>query len=88
MSALAGSAEEFSKSSAGPEEPIVLVCQREWIDEPTPGHFHAKATERITEWRVKWLAGIKRGTDTVRDFVAHPKPESWLNLAISFRTGL
>ena len=67
-------AEAFSKGTAGSEEPIVLVRQREWIDEPTPGQFHAQRSERIAEWRVKWLAGNKRGADTVSNFLAHPKP--------------
>ena len=67
-------AEAFSKSTAGAEEPIVLVLQREWINEPTPGEFHAERTERIAEWRVKWLAGNKRGPDTISNFLAHPKP--------------
>jgi putative acetyltransferase len=67
-------AEAFSKSTAGAEEPIVLVRQREWIDEPTRGQFHVDRTERITEWRVKWLAGNKRGADTISKFLAHPKP--------------
>jgi hypothetical protein len=67
-------AEAFSKSTAGAEIPIVLVRQREWIDESTPGQFHDEKTERVTEWRVKWLAGNKRGADTIKNFLAHPKP--------------
>lgn len=67
-------AEGFSKSTNGAEEPIVLVRQLEWIDEPIPGQFHAEKTERITEWRVKWLAGGKRGPETINNFLAHPKP--------------
>jgi len=66
-------AEAFSRATAGTEEPIVLVRQREWIAEPTPGTFHAEKGERVTEWRVKWLAGNKRGPGTIRNFLAHPK---------------
>jgi hypothetical protein len=66
-------AEAFCRATAGAEKPIVLVRQREWIDEPTPGTFHAKKGERTTEWRVKWLAGSKRGPNTISDFLAHPK---------------
>lgn len=32
----------FSQATAGSEKPIVLVRQREWIAEPTPGTFHAE----------------------------------------------
>jgi hypothetical protein len=67
-------AEAFSKNTAGAEQPIVLVRQREWIAEPTPGQFHAETGDRITEWRVKWLTGNKRGPGTIIDFLAHPKP--------------
>ena len=64
----------FSKTTAGAEQPIVLVRQREWIAEPTPGQFHAESGERVTEWRVKWLAGNKRGPKTISNFLAHPRP--------------
>ena len=67
-------AEEFSTTIAGAEQPIVLDRQREWIAEPTPGKFHAEKGDRVTEWRVKWLAGNKRGPETIAKFLAHPKP--------------
>ena len=86
-------AQAFSKSTAGAEEPIVLVRQHEWIDEPRPGQFRAERTERVTEWRVKWLAGNKRGADTISNFLAHPKPApkeeeigprlNWRNISIA-----
>jgi hypothetical protein len=63
----------FSRATIGAEAPIVLVHQREWIAEPTPGTFHAEKGERITEWRVKWLAGDKRGPNSISNFLAHPK---------------
>lgn len=66
-------AEAFFKVATGAELPLVLVRQREWIDEPSPGQFHAERGQRVTEWRVKWLAGNKRETDTIRNFLAHPK---------------
>jgi len=47
-------AEELSKSSMGAEEPLVLVRQYEWINEPEPGHYLAEKGDRITEWQVKW----------------------------------
>lgn len=48
--------------------------QREWIDEPKPGQFHAEKSERVTEWRVKWLAGNKRAANRISNFLAHPAP--------------
>ena len=67
-------AEAFSKSTAGAEKPVVLVRQREWIAEPKPGQFQAEKAERVTEWRVKWLAGNKRAANTISNFLAHPTP--------------
>jgi len=49
------------------------VRQREWIAEPTPETFHPEKGERLTEWRVKWLAGNHRGPNTISNFLAHPK---------------
>jgi len=66
-------AEAFSKATAGAEKPLVLVRQREWIAEPTPGTFHAEKGERITEWRVKWLAQSKREPNSISNFLVHPK---------------
>ena len=62
-------AEELSKASKGAEEPLVLVRQYEWIDEPEPGHYQAEKGNRITEWQVEWLEGSKRTTNSTKDFL-------------------
>ena len=67
-------AEELSKSAKGAEEPLVLVRQYEWINEPEPGHYLAEKGNRITEWQVKWLDGSKRTPDSISEFLKHPKP--------------
>jgi putative acetyltransferase len=67
-------AEELSKSTKGAEEPLVLVRQLEWIDEPEPGHYVAEKGNRITEWKVRWLQGSKRAPDSIGEFLKHPKP--------------
>jgi putative acetyltransferase len=67
-------AKKFSETAKGAEEPVVLVRQREWIGEPEPGHFIPEKQERITEWRVKWLAGDHRTADSIQEFMKHPKP--------------
>jgi len=66
-------AEELSKSSKGAEEPLVLVRQYEWVDEPEPSHYLAEKGNRITEWQVKWLDGNKRTPDSISEFLKHPK---------------
>ena len=67
-------AEKLSKSSKGAEEPLVLVRQYEWISEPEPGHYFAEKGNRITEWQVRWLAGNKRLSESISEFLKHPKP--------------
>jgi putative acetyltransferase len=67
-------AEVFSKASIGAEEPLVLVRQLEWIDEPEPGKYITKKGERITEWQVEWLRDDKRGPNSIAEFMRHPRP--------------
>jgi hypothetical protein len=64
----------FAKNSRGAEDPLVLVRQLEWINEPEPGHYVPKRGERITEWQVRWLAGDKRSANTITEFMKHPHP--------------
>ena len=56
----------YSKSTLGAEEPLVLVLQREWIDEPQPGNYVRKNEEWLTEWKVEWL---KRSSDAIDRFL-------------------
>lgn len=62
-------AQAFSAETAGAEQPLVLVRQIESINEPTPGVFEHYTEERITEWRVEWLADSQRGPDTIAEFL-------------------
>ena len=62
----------FSKVTAGAEAPLVLVRQREWIDEPEPGRFVPKKGVRLTEWQVGWLAGSRREPESLARFMANP----------------
>lgn len=67
-------ADAFSKKTAGAEEPLVLVRQLEWIDEPEPGHYIPRKGVRVTEWQVKWLAGDKRKPQSIQEFIKHSRP--------------
>jgi hypothetical protein len=67
-------AAEFSKKMPGAEKPLVLIRQREWIDEPETGKYIPKKGERITEWQVEWLQGAKRGPNSISEFLKHPRP--------------
>src|SRR5690349_14598047 len=48
-------AEAFFRTSVGADEPLALVLQREYIDEPEPGKYVHVREERITEWPVAFL---------------------------------
>ena len=65
-------ARDFSEGTPRAEQPLVLIRQREWINEPEPGKYIHERGERITEWRVEWLAGSKRDDDSIRHFLEHP----------------
>ncbi|MBB1399167.1 GCN5 family acetyltransferase [Pseudoalteromonas sp. SG44-8] len=60
---------EFSTKTKGTEEPLVLIRQLEWIDEPEPNNFIHEKGERVTEWCVEWLTDSKRSENTIKDFI-------------------
>lgn len=62
-------AEQFSLKTKNAEEPLVLVLQHEHINESEPGKYKHVKGDRITEWRVEWLKGSKRGPDTISEFL-------------------
>ena len=62
-------AKAFSTITTGAEKPLVLVLQREWINEPEPNDFEVKRGERLTEWKVGWLKGSKRQPDRINEFL-------------------
>lgn len=66
-------AEQLSRAYTGAEEPLALVRQYEWINEPEPGHYQAQKGNRITEWQVEWLDGNKRMPGSIDEFLRHQK---------------
>jgi len=63
-------AKEFSDATKGSEEPLVLVKQMEWINEPESGRFIHEVGERLTEWRVDWLERDPRTNSSIPEFLA------------------
>jgi hypothetical protein len=53
-------AEQFAHSTEGTEEPLALVFQREFIDEPEDGKYLHVKEERITECPVAFLSRPRR----------------------------
>src|SRR5687767_15261751 len=42
----------FSRRTPGAEEPLALVVQEEYIDEPEAGQYRHVKKQRVTEWPV------------------------------------
>lgn len=66
----------FADKTEKAEVPLVLVLQREHINEPEPGKYEHVKGDRITEWRVEWLKGSKRGPETIANFLLEKSKES------------
>ena len=61
----------FSRTRKGAEKPLVLVRQKEWIFPPRDreGKFTHEKGERLTEWGVEWLSTLKRGPDSIKEYI-------------------
>jgi putative acetyltransferase len=73
-------AKAFSERTAGASSPLALVLQREFIDEPSPGHYRHVKEERITEWPVEFLQRPRRTPHTIPDFFAPDAPPNRLEI--------
>lgn len=65
-----GEALAFSLSTTGAEDPLALIRQDEYIDEPVPGHFIHVQKVRVTEWPVEFLDRPPRTKDTIPNFLS------------------
>jgi hypothetical protein len=70
----------FSKATDGAEEPLALILQREYIDEPEPDEYIHMKEERITEWPVEFLRRPRRTPRTIPDFLAPDAPANRLDI--------
>jgi hypothetical protein len=61
----------FSKENAGSEEPVALVLQGEYIDEPEPEKYVHVKEQRIAEWPVELLSRPPRNERTIPEFFAN-----------------
>ena len=71
---------EFSTQTPGAEAPIVLILQREHINEPEPGHYVHVREERNTEWPVEFLSRPRRTDRTIPDFLSPSAPANRLDI--------
>ncbi len=70
----------FSKVTNGAEEPLALVLQKEYIDEPEAGRFIHVKEQRVTEWPVQFLKRPKRTERTIPEFLSPDAPDNKLDI--------
>lgn len=70
----------FSQRTTGAEEPLALILQREYIDEPEEEHYIHKKEPRIAEWSVEFLSRPRRTSNTLPDFFAPDAPANRLDI--------
>ena len=73
-------ASEFASSTRGAEEPLALVLQEEYIDEPSPGQYVHVKSRRVTEWPVEFLSRPRRDERTILDFLSPDAPPNRLDI--------
>lgn len=71
---------KFVARTAGAEEPLALILQREYISEPEPGVYVHVEEERMTEWPLEFLARPRRTPDTIPDFLSPAAPRNRLEI--------
>ena len=70
----------FSRSTPGAEEPLALIRQDEYLDEPRPGQFEHVRKVRLTEWPVEFLERPRRTRRTIPDFLSPTAPPDRLDI--------
>jgi putative acetyltransferase len=70
----------FAQTHEGTEEPLALILQREYIDEPGKGKYIHVKEERIAEWPVAFLKRPKRNENTIPDFLSPDAPSDKLDI--------
>jgi hypothetical protein len=65
---------DYAEQNEGCEEPLALILQREYIDEPEPEQYTHIKQERIAEWPVEFLRRPRRTERTISDFLSPDAP--------------
>ena len=65
----------FAEATEGADDPIALVLQEEYIDEPAPGEYAHIRARRITEWPVSFLSRPRRTAQTIPVFMSSEAPD-------------
>lgn len=70
----------FSQATKGSEQPLALIRQDEYIDEPEPGRFVHVREPRIAEWPVEFLNRPRRTKSTIPNFLSPHAPANRLDI--------
>lgn len=73
-------ARRFAERYPGAEEPLALVLQKEYIEEPRKGRYVHVKKRRLTEWPVEFLSRPRRTKTTIPDFLAPDAPANRLDI--------
>lgn len=73
-------AQRFADSYTGAEEPVALILQKEYIDEPSTGKYVHVKKRRMTEWPVEFLSRPCRRPTTIPDFMSPSAPANRLDI--------
>lgn len=70
-----------AQETRGAEQPLALILQREYIQEPQPGVYIHVREPRIAEWPLEFLSRPRRTSLTIPSFLAraaaaHPAPSA------------
>ena len=71
---------EFSENHIGCEQPLALIIQEEYIDEPESGKYVHIKEHRLTEWPVQFLNRPRRTVNTIPDFLSPNAPSNRLDI--------
>jgi hypothetical protein len=71
---------KFSEENEGTENPLALVLQKEYIDEPEVGTYIHIKEDRLAEWPVEFLTRPKRNSKTIPDFMSPNAPANRLEI--------
>lgn len=69
-----------SEVTRGADEPLALILQKEYIDEPADGHYVHVRAERVAEWPVEFLRRPRRTAETIPRFLAPDAPPNRLDI--------
>ncbi len=69
-----------SEANPGAAQPLALILQREYVDEPSDGQYVHVKEPRVTEWPVEFLRRPRRTDQTIPQFFASEAPSNRLDI--------